>query len=225
MLTYILSTLCVCLHAAPIEQSTDTAAIVLRQVEVSGRNASKAAVSTAPLHTLEASDMRRRGVTSVAEAINMMPGVTLRDYGGAGGLKTVSVRGFGAGHTGVIYDGVALGDTQSGQVDLSRYSTNNLNAISMVIGDNDDIFISARSAMSAATFSINTMPVAHERTLESRIRYGAWQYINGYLKAGSPLSETLSINFLGEYTHADNDYPFKLKTAQSPLTSDATIAA
>lgn len=160
---------------------------------------------------MDAADMRKSGVTSVAEAIHRMPGVTLRDYGGAGGLKTVSVRGFGAGHTGVLYDGVPLGDAQSGQVDLSRYSTNNLSAVSMVIGDNDDIFIPARAAISAATFTISTMPTSHEPSLESRLRYGAWQYANVYIKAGRPVSERLSINFSGEYTHADNDYPFKLK--------------
>lgn len=160
---------------------------------------------------MDAADMRKSGVTSVAEAIHRMPGVTLRDYGGAGGLKTVSVRGFGAGHTGVLYDGVPLGDAQSGQVDLSRYSTNNLSAVSMVIGDNDDIFIPARAAISAATFTISTMPTSHEPSLESRLRYGAWQYANAYIKAGRPVSERLSINFSGEYTHADNDYPFKLK--------------
>ncbi len=199
------------MHASPAPQSADTTAVILKHVEVSSRKAPKSALSTAPLRAMDAADMVRSGVTSVAEAIHRMPGVTLRDYGGAGGLKTVSVRGFGAGHTGVIYDGVPLGDAQSGQIDLSRYSTNNLSAVSMVIGDNDDIFIPARAAVSAATFTIATEPATRKPVLESRLRYGAWQYINCYLKAGTPVSETLCLNFTGEYTHADNDYPFKLK--------------
>ena len=76
------------------------------------------------------------GVTDVADALHRIPGVTLRDYGGAGGMKTVSVRGFGAKHTGVSYDGIMLSDCQSGEIDLSRYSLDNVDQLSLVIGDN-----------------------------------------------------------------------------------------
>ena len=70
-----------------------------------------------------------------------LPGVNLRDYGGVSGLKTVSVRGLGSEHTAVIYDGVSLSDCQSGQIDLSRYSIDNVRSLSLYSGDNDDIFL------------------------------------------------------------------------------------
>ena len=66
--------------------------------------------STAPLHLLDRRDMLSMGITDMADALHRLPGITLRDYGGAGGMKTVSVRGFGAKHTGVSYDGVMLSD-------------------------------------------------------------------------------------------------------------------
>ena len=47
-------------------------------------------------------------------------GVTVKDYG-IGGLKTVSVRSLGANHTTVSYDGIALTDVQSGQIDIGRF--------------------------------------------------------------------------------------------------------
>ena len=52
--------------------------------------------SATPFHLLEREQFQRLGVTDVADALHNIPGITLRDYGGAGGMKTVSVRGYGA---------------------------------------------------------------------------------------------------------------------------------
>ena len=86
-----------------------------------------------------------------------MPGITLTDYGGAGGLKTVSVRGFGSKHTLVVYDGVGLSNNQSGSIDVSRYSLDNVSDMALVVGDGDDIFQPARNMASAASLR-NTSP-------------------------------------------------------------------
>ena len=69
------------------------------------------------------------GVVDMPGALRRMAGVNLRDYGGAGGLKTVSVRGLGAAHTIVTYDGLAVGDARQGQTDLSRFSLDNISAL------------------------------------------------------------------------------------------------
>ena len=98
----------------------------LREVTITESRRQHEAKSTAPLHIIDREQMLTLGVTDVADALHRIPGVTLRDYGGAGGLKTVSVRGFGAKHTGVSYDGVMLSDCQSGEIDLSRYSLDNV---------------------------------------------------------------------------------------------------
>ena len=122
--------------------------VVLRdsidEITVQGDARAKDVRSTAPIFSLNGKDFRRMGLTDIAEALRHLPSVTLRDYGGAGGMKTVSVRGFGAGHTGVVYDGVALSDCQTGHIDLSRYSLDNIRSLSLAIGDNEDIFVPAK---------------------------------------------------------------------------------
>ena len=45
------------------------------------------------------------GQPLVADAVRRFAGVQLKDYGGAGGLKTVNVRGLGSEHVGVFIDG------------------------------------------------------------------------------------------------------------------------
>ena len=88
--------------------------------------------------------MMRMGMHSMTDALKHMAGLSVRDYGGAGGMKTVSVRGIGARHTAVVYDGIALSDCQTGEIDLSRYSLDHLSSVSLVIGDDDNIFQPAR---------------------------------------------------------------------------------
>ena len=101
---------------------TDT----LQEVTVTETRHSHALKSTAPMHVIDRHDMSVMGITDMADALHRLPGITLRDYGGAGGMKTVSVRGFGTKHTGVSYDGVMLSECQSGEIDLSRYSLDNV---------------------------------------------------------------------------------------------------
>ena len=77
-------------------------------------------------------------------------------YTPSGGTVTVSVRSLGAQHTAVSYDGVAVGDCQSGQVDISRFSLDNVSALTLTIGQGDDIFQPAKALASAGVLSIET---------------------------------------------------------------------
>ena len=74
-----------------------------------------------PLQIMDRAGIDRLGVQDLSEAVKRFSGVTVQDYGGIGGLKTVSVRSLGAKHTAVSYDGVTITDAQSGQVDISPF--------------------------------------------------------------------------------------------------------
>ena len=60
----------------------------LQEVTVTETRKQHQVTSTAPLHILDREEMLTLGVTDVADALHRLPGVTLRDYGGAGGMKT-----------------------------------------------------------------------------------------------------------------------------------------
>ena len=118
-------------------------------VTVSVRKTPQAVKATSPLQVMGKMEMERLGVHEVADAVRHFSGVTVKDYGGIGGLKTISVRSLGTQHTGVIYDGVAVSDCQSGQVDISRFSLDNVSQLTMTIGQSDDIYQTARAFASA----------------------------------------------------------------------------
>lgn len=191
----------------------------LQEVTVTESRRQHTVTSTAPLYVIDSDQMLTLGITDVADALHRIPGVTLRDYGGAGGLKTVSVRGFSAKHTGISYDGVMLSDCQSGEIDLSRYSLDNVDHLSLVIGDNDDIFIPARNASASAVLNIQTLTSS---CLTVQVKGGSFGYINPFVRYQKDLNDAFTLSALGEFTYADNDYPFELKNGPVTTTENRT---
>ena len=181
--------------------------------------------STAPLHLLDRRDMLTMGVTDIADALHRMPGITLRDYGGAGGMKTVSVRGFGAKHTGVCYDGVMLSECQSGEIDLSRYSLDNVDRLSLVIGDNDDIFIPARQSSTPAVLNIQTLRLPTDDTkphVTTQVRFGSFGYVSPFVRYEQNISNRFAFSAVAEYVYADNDYPYELPNGDYTVSDRRT---
>ena len=186
----------------------------LREVTISKDRHQRAMQSSAPMHVLDRRDMLTMGVTDMADALHRLPGITLRDYGGAGGMKTVSVRGFGAKHTGVSYDGVMLSECQSGEIDLSRYSLDNVDNLTLTVGDNADIFIPARNATTPATLTIQTLRQPSndlQPHMTAQLKAGSFGYISPFLRYEQCLSDRFSFSVVGEYVHAKNDYPYTIK--------------
>ena len=70
----------------------------------------------------------------VADVLRRFTGVQVKDYGGAGGLKTVNVRSLGSEHVGVFLDGIQVDNAQNMQVDLSRFSTDGIASIALYNG-------------------------------------------------------------------------------------------
>ena len=103
------------------------------------------AAASSPVQRLTNEELRRSGSVYLSEAVRALSGVSIKDYGGIGGLKTVSIRNLGSAHTMITYDGIVISDAQNGQVDISRFFLDDLDEIKVAIGQEDNIFISARS--------------------------------------------------------------------------------
>ncbi|MDE7465283.1 MAG: TonB-dependent receptor [Muribaculaceae bacterium] len=190
-------------------QSIDT----LPDLEVNSKSVAKSIAASTPVYILSDSAILLRGVADMADALQRLPGINLRDYGGAGGLKTVSVRGLSAAHTGVSYDGIPLSDVRNGEIDLSQYGLQNVASISLSTGGEEDIFIPARAAASASRLSIASIsdPTSHKGlSLNAKLRAGSFGLWNPFLRTGFSNGKNASCNFSGSFLHASNDYPFKL---------------
>ena len=133
------------------------------EVEVVGVSKQNIYRNVSPVYTLSASDFHRLNVSDVSTALRRLPGITLRDYGGAGGMKTISVRGVGSQHSGVALGGLLLPEFMSGQIDFQQFQLSELSSLSLQIGTAVDIFQPARNFSKASVVSVNTADSTHSR--------------------------------------------------------------
>jgi vitamin B12 transporter len=113
-----------------------------------------------PAQQVTNKDFARYSAFNVADAVRNFSGVNIKDYGGIGGLKTISVRSLGANHTAVLFDGIQLNDAQNGQIDLSKFNLNNVQEIAVYNGQPANLLQPARSFASASVLSIKTIQPA-----------------------------------------------------------------
>ncbi|MDE7381599.1 MAG: TonB-dependent receptor [Muribaculaceae bacterium] len=186
----------------------------LPELTVSSNASIQTVRSTSARHNLLSSELQKKGIDGISDAMRRLPGISLKDYGGAGGMKTVAVQGMGAQHTGVAIDGVMISDARSGQIDLSRFSLDNVGSISLTIGNDDNIFTPARFAAAPSVLAINSFSSRNQDILphlRAQFRFGSFQLISSALRYEQNLSSKFSIGGNADFIHAKNDYPFTLK--------------
>jgi len=170
----------------------------------------------APSQQISSSDFDRYNAVNVADAIRDFPGVIIKDYGGIGGLKTISVRGLGANHTAVLYDGVEINDAENGQVDLGKFNLNNVQQITLYNGQPPNICQPARSFASASVLSIITvkpkLDTIKPYQITAGIKSGSFGLVNPYLQWQQRLDNNWSFiinsyteNANGRYKYTEND--------------------
>ena len=190
------------LHA----QKTDTLPAVKLVVQ-SGTDISK---TTVPVQQLNKKELGMTNSHSVADAAKYFSGVLIKDYGGIGGLKTITVRSLGANHTGVMYDGVMLGDAQGGQIDLGRFSLDNIESIQLSLSRPENILLPARSYASAAVLSLNTGTGAIQKnSLTLQMRGGSFGLVNPSVKINNRVNTLFSHSLSTEYQQANGNYSYK----------------
>lgn len=147
--------LCADICARNTAEKADTVHQVEELVVTSRRSPNKIATPM-PVQTLSSADIADLGIRDMADAVRRFAGTNVKDYGGIGGLKTVSVRNMGAAHTAVSYDGAPVSSCQAGQIDIGRFSLDNVGMLSLAVGHSDDMLQSAKLYTSAAVLGIST---------------------------------------------------------------------
>ncbi|WP_426667538.1 TonB-dependent receptor plug domain-containing protein [Mucilaginibacter sp. McL0603] len=190
---------------------TDTAK-KLKEVNVSSVTAPKIN-SIAPAQQITANDFNKYSAFNVADAIRDFAGVNIIDYGGIGGLKTVSVRSLGADNTAVLYNGVQLNDAQNGQIDLSKFNLNNIQQITLYNAQPSDICQTARAYAWASILSIKTvlpqLRAADPYRILLGVKGGSFGLINPYLQWQQRINNYWSFVVNGSVEGANGRYKYK----------------
>ena len=193
----------------------------IEEVEVRARRLSREVSATAPAQTMQRETMRALAIQNAADAMRHFAGTTVKDYGGIGGLKTVSVRGLGATHTAVSYDGVVMGNCQAGQIDLGRFSASSLGNIALHVGQSDDLLSTARALASGSLVSMSSpTPQWGDRRyqVEAGITGGSFGLCNPTVSYSQQLGQHTWTNINADFSTAHGRYPYILTNGTKVTT-------
>ena len=206
---------------ASAQEQKDTISGKVYQMEdviVKARRMPAKITSATSIQVLSKEDLRNLGLQNMGDAVKRFAGTNVRDYGGIGGLKTVSVRNLGAAHTAVSYDGVAISNTQAGQIDIGRFSLDNVSSLSLAVGQDENMLQSARLYASAGVLNIETERPQFEENQRSitqmQMRGGSFGYLTPSIRYWQKMGESTSLSANASYLQADGSYPFKFKNGK-----------
>lgn len=168
-----------------------------------------------PAQKLSGEVLKTLNSFSVADAIRYFSGIQIKDYGGIGGLKTLNIRSMGTHHVGIFYDGIQLGNAQNGQIDLGKFSLDNIEEISLYNGQKSDIFQPAKDFGSSGSVYLRsrTPRFGKEKrfNLKGVVKAGSFDLINPSFLYEHKIDDNLSASFNAEYINSSGKYRYRYK--------------
>lgn len=196
----------------------------IHEVEVTARPLQKQISASTPVQQMDTDELSAIAAHTAADAVRHFAGTNVKDYGGIGGLKTVSVRGLGATHTAVSYDDVVVSNCLAGQIDLGRFASSNLGSIALHVGQSDNMLATARALASGSLVSMSSRKPTWEESkryaLEANLQSGSFGFIepsiNYFQRLGTHTSSAINASF----SKAHGRYPYTLVNGTKVTTEE-----
>lgn len=94
--------------------------------------------------------------SSISRELGMVSSTYIKNYGGAANLQTIGLRGLGAEHTSISFDGIPLNSLQNGVFDLGPAYFSKLQRVDIYKGGSAALF-----GISASGGAVNMVPADH----------------------------------------------------------------
>jgi outer membrane cobalamin receptor len=144
----------------------------------------------------------------------------IRDYGGVGNMKTISLRGTSAGHTLLMLDGQQINNPQNGEVDLSLISIDHIERIEIVRGGSSAIY---GSDAIGGVVHIITRDTDMNKAFELNLKQTIASF-NTYAIESSIMGSVSNLNFISsyQYLHSKSDFSYvnPLGIAENRINND-----
>lgn len=194
------------------QRRTDTTR-VLRTVHVQGRSLPENIKALTPVQTLGKKQLEMLPGINVADALRFFSGIQLKDYGGIGGLKTIDVRSMGTNHTAVFYDGIPLLNGQNGQVDLGKFSLDEMEQIDLYNSQRNDIFMPAAGFGSAASVYLRSkrpqLRDLEHTHVSAQFKTGSFGLIQPSVSWQQKINNRINSSVSATITEANGRYPYR----------------
>jgi len=149
------------------------------------------------------SEVAQKNPWQTFEILNTIPGIFINDYGGLGGLKTISMRGTTSSQSLLMIDGMRINSSQSSVADLSIIPTSIFDEMEVVRGGLSAVYggnaIGGIVNMITSDFSKNSF----------NLSINAGSFDEYFISAKSAFgSEQLNQLFSAEFKTSEGNYPF-----------------
>ena len=190
---------------------------LLEEVEVT--HSKPIATST---QKMEKAQIQLLQAIDVGDLVQKFAGVTLKSYGGLGGMKTISVRGIGGSHTSIVQDGFAVQNTQTGQIDLSNIQTESMENISLSVGGINGSLLPVSAYLSGSSLQIQSFEnrfSSKPLQIRASLKGGSFGQLDSYLTLKYN-HKKLFLSVYGKYRRADGAYPFELENGKHTYSGE-----
>lgn len=188
---------------------------ILKPVTVAKSSKANPYKNILPTQQISGEIIHQMNAPSAGDAAQYFSGVLIKNYGGVGGLKTISVRSLGASSTSVLYDGLPVSDVQSGQIDLSRFSSTFIQELQLFNGNPPQLPAPARAFASASVLSIQSNTFRLQSDSGSKwnagIKMGSFGLIQPSFAGYFPSGKTSAFSIQTESLFSKGDYPFTIQ--------------
>lgn len=203
---------CMCMSLKVYAQDDTT--MTLEKVVVTDARRPAGFRSALPAQSLGRQVLNQVNSHSVGEAARYFSGVLVKDYGGIGGLKTISVRSLGAASTGILYDGIPVSELQTGQVDLSRFSSTLIHSLDLYLAAPARILTPARAFATSSVLALATNtfgpPTLHKIKWQAGAQAGSYGLFGAHGSVLAPLKKNMAMSAEVEGLFAEGNYPFRI---------------
>gem|GEM_PF-553092 len=182
-------------------------------VVTSSRIPSTAGRSPAPISLISRIDIERSGATSLGDILVSGPGLFVKDYGPASGLKTLSQRGLGTEHTLILMNGMPVYSMQNGSIDFGAFPSEEIDRVELVRGGQSASF--GANAV-AGVVNVVTRSMRNENVV-ARLSTGAFGERDVSVSVGND-NEKLRWRMSSGLQKFEGGYPFQF--TNGPVSYD-----
>lgn len=182
-------------------------------IQISAERPEDPAANSSIILTQE--DIQRSQVANIGELLKRVGGVQILDSGGAGGEKTISIRGGRANQILVLLDGVPLNDQLTGKVDLSAIPVAAIERVEIQKGS------ASAEYGSGALGGVVTIHTRHRS--EEAVRLAARLGPFGFLQVEPAIAaqwRQLHVMVTFQAIHSDSDFPYVFRRSNDALSTE-----
>lgn len=151
-------------------------------------------------------DLSLRLATHLSDALEGLRSLQVRDYGGIGAMKTISLRGATAGQTVVVFDGQRLNNPQNGEVDLALIPLEHVKSVEILRGGSSALY--GADAM-GGVISIQSQEATADR-IQLSAEMGLGSFSTYAFKVNVGLSKN-DLDFISSYQFLQSKGDFQYK--------------